>query len=310
MKKLLLFIGVLATLNACSQSTLNFRGDTIRFLKVGGSAAVFIENTTKDTAGLAYNAGSGEVRFKRPFVLNDSTIVLGNDTLTVPGTGGATALTIDEVNDAIVAVTNGLNLYVDSVLMPGTGTTSDRYTIDTTTWIETKSFSKIRIDSLVNAIGSLALGSGGGILDLITNASGTGDSLWVQTNDSVGYIKRINAGTNVTFTVDGNKITINASSGSAEINTDSLNIATTTDNNITGSAMLEYVMVKPVSNLSSFKIGTAADPEKYFPGTPVIADTEYVVFDVGAYLQGTTGVRFSGITSTTDIVIVFKTIHQ
>ena len=63
------------------------------------------------------------------------------------------------------------------------------------------------------------------------------------------------------------------------------------------------------ANISAFKIGTAADDDKYFPATPVTATSDYVVFDVGAYIPSSTAVQFSGITSSTDIKVIFKPLH-
>lgn len=74
-----------------SQSVLPFRGDTIRFYKQGGNAELVLQNSTRDTTGVLVNIGGGRTRFVKSRNINDSTIVVGNDTLNV-GSGGTTTL--------------------------------------------------------------------------------------------------------------------------------------------------------------------------------------------------------------------------
>lgn len=98
---LLLTISTLGVLSGFSQSTLPFRGDTIRIYKQGGSAELVIENKTKDTTGFLYNKGGGRTEFRRVKKINDTTIVFGADTLTVgSGSGPATVTTKNPITKA------------------------------------------------------------------------------------------------------------------------------------------------------------------------------------------------------------------
>jgi hypothetical protein len=85
MKYVLIFIAAFAFTYADAQSVLPFRGDTIKIYKQGGSAELVLQNKTKDTLGLAVNAGNGLIIFKRSRKIDDSTLVIGYDTVKVGG---------------------------------------------------------------------------------------------------------------------------------------------------------------------------------------------------------------------------------
>lgn len=81
-------------------STLPLRADTVDIFKVGGAAELKLRNATRDSLyGLLQNIGGGKTRFIVPRMLNDTTLVIGGQTLKIRGSGsgggGITALTGD-----------------------------------------------------------------------------------------------------------------------------------------------------------------------------------------------------------------------
>lgn len=88
MKKLLFLLLLIPAL-AKSQTTGYFRYDTIRLEKIGGNAELIIMNSTRDSAGVLYNIGKGRTKFFKPKMLNDSTLVIGLDTLSFKGGSGS-----------------------------------------------------------------------------------------------------------------------------------------------------------------------------------------------------------------------------
>lgn len=87
MKKILIaLVLITAWAAASSQSVVPLRGDTIRIYKQGGSAELRVENSSRTIKGVAYNVdGNGTLRYKRSIALNDSQIVVGNDTIPIHG---------------------------------------------------------------------------------------------------------------------------------------------------------------------------------------------------------------------------------
>lgn len=78
---------------AGAQSILPLRADTVVIEKTGGSGELKIKNSTRDSLGLLVNIGGGRTQFIRARALNDSTVVIGKDTITIKG--GASAAIID-----------------------------------------------------------------------------------------------------------------------------------------------------------------------------------------------------------------------
>lgn len=306
MKLLFSVLLCLLTAVAFGQSTLPFRGDTIKLYKVGGSAELLLLNKTKDTLGIAINGGGGRVVFKKPYVLNDSSLVIGNDTLVL---SGASSITMDDVNTAISTAISSLNLTFNTDLMNGDGSGGSPYQPDTTLYIETRGHSQYLIDSLGDVIDALVF-TGGGKTTL--QNVGTGDTLAVKVNDSLWSIKSLKEGSGIDISVTGTEVTITATAGGTdEINTLTATASAVTNLTISAEAMLMYVLVKPASALSGFKIGTLSDDEKYFPATPVTSTTDFTVFDVGAYIASSTAIYLDGFTGvSTQLKIVFKLIHE
>lgn len=83
MKKLLfLFAFVICSLASWGQSKGYIVSDSTYFEKRGGNAEVIIENGTRDSTGFLYNNGGGRTIFKRGLIkINDSTYIIGRDTL-------------------------------------------------------------------------------------------------------------------------------------------------------------------------------------------------------------------------------------
>jgi hypothetical protein len=160
-------------------------------------------------------------------------------------------------------------------------------------------------DSIRQLVDAIVVGE----FDLQNKTAAGADSLSMRTGD-IGYIKRLKAGTNVTFTVSDTMITINGSGGSAEVNTYAVTMTTDSTYEITADKIIEYILVKPTSNLSAFKVGTVSDDDAFVTSTPITADGEFHLIIAPFYLASTTDIYFDGITSNTDIKIVFKPLHE
>lgn len=304
----LLFSFVVASVLGQTGSTIPLRGDRVRIYKQGGYADLILENSTKDsTGGLAINIGGGKFKFVKPRKLNDTTIVIGLDTFSV-GTGSA-GMTEAEVQALIDDALTALDNEFDEETIIGEGTPSDKRRVNTTLipTRETTDSLHARIDSIVT---NFPIGPGSSSRTAIRSTSIVGDSILIKLNDSTYVQKKFINGTNTTVVKTDSTIAINATSGSAEVNTLSTTIATTGTVSVPSGSMIDYVLVKPASNLTGFKIGIASDDDKYFPATPVLATSDFVQFDVGAYVSSTTSVQFSGITSSTQILLVYKPMHQ
>lgn len=86
MKRLIIFLLLFAAIKVAGQTTGYFRFDTVRIMKQNGHAELYLINSTKDTVGILANVGGGLTRFLRSRAINDSTIIVGLDTLTIRGT--------------------------------------------------------------------------------------------------------------------------------------------------------------------------------------------------------------------------------
>lgn len=89
MKRIIMFVLLFAALKVAGQTTGYLRFDTVKIMKQNGSCELYIINKTKDSLGLLTNVGGGLTQFIKPKMLNDSTIVIGLDTLSIPGAGGS-----------------------------------------------------------------------------------------------------------------------------------------------------------------------------------------------------------------------------
>lgn len=95
MKKLLMILLLFAAIKVAGQTTGYLRFDTVRIMKQNGTCELYVINKTKDSLGLMINVGGGLTQFRRAKTLNDSTLIVGLDTLTIRGgiAGGAGSVT-------------------------------------------------------------------------------------------------------------------------------------------------------------------------------------------------------------------------
>jgi hypothetical protein len=131
------------------------------------------------------------------------------------------------------------------------------------------------------------------------------------TNGKVTYSDPADAGGDVTAVNNRIDSLLNnfPAGGAPEDNMITFTSSVTADRTIPAEAILQYVLVNPTTALTAFKVGTAADDDKYVTATPVTSG-DYTVFSVEAYIPSSTAIRFSGITSSTQIKLVYKTLHE
>jgi hypothetical protein len=91
MKRIIMFVLLFAALKVAGQTTGYLRFDTVKIMKQNGTCELYVINKTKDSLGVLTNVGGGLTQFKRPRALNDSMIIIGNDTIPVKGVGGEAA---------------------------------------------------------------------------------------------------------------------------------------------------------------------------------------------------------------------------
>lgn len=133
--------------------------DTILFKSYGAhGSTLIIQNSTKDTIGFLYNTGNGITKFKRASVkLNDSTYVIGGDTLRIhaAGGGGGTWGSITGTLSSQTDLQSALNALVPkTTTVTINGTTQDlsanrTYSVGTLVGVDTASLSA-RINAKVN----------------------------------------------------------------------------------------------------------------------------------------------------------------
>jgi hypothetical protein len=88
MKRLIFLLTFLfVTAIGYSQSRYYIRGDSVYIEKTGGNGELIISNagSVSQKGGVLYNIGGGRTAFKKTTVLNDSTIIVGGDTVVIKG---------------------------------------------------------------------------------------------------------------------------------------------------------------------------------------------------------------------------------
>ena len=86
MKKLFLFLVVAFMLNKThAQFVYKIKCDSLLVTNDSCTAELNLENSTKNVKGFLYNKGNGRTEFRRAQKLNDSTLVLGSDTILIGG---------------------------------------------------------------------------------------------------------------------------------------------------------------------------------------------------------------------------------
>lgn len=153
-------------------------------------------------------------------------------------------------------------------------------------------------------------GGGGGPTTRLFNTA-LPDSLSRKINDSTYRILSLIPGANVTLSLQGDTaIVIGSTPGTAEVNTNGFTLATTGNRTVPVESIIDYILVKPTANLTAFKVGTAGDDDAFITSMPVGADGTYRTIVAPFYIASSTAIYFSGITSSTDIQLVFKPLHR
>jgi hypothetical protein len=214
MKRLIIILLLFAATKVAGQTIGYLRFDTVMITKAGGTAELVLLNKTKDTVGILANPnGNGRTRFMRSRAINDSTIVVGPDTLVLKGyntnTGTGYRWATDGSNE-IKTFTPSFGLLLDSTINNGSITGQvDSFSV------LTRGYGQYKIDSL-----AAELAGGGGAVDslhIYTASDPDPDSLYQYIGgDSslVGYIPKAESisitNTRVAFGDGSNKITDDA----------------------------------------------------------------------------------------------------
>jgi hypothetical protein len=146
-----MFVLLFAALKVAGQTTGYLRFDTVKIMKQNGTCELYVINKTKDSLGLLTNVGGGLTRFIRSKVLNDSTIVIGLDTLVIPGAGGGgTSVTLNNIGTgyALLATPGGNFKRIN----PGYGVDIDSTTTANTITIKADTSELVTPSDLADAI--------------------------------------------------------------------------------------------------------------------------------------------------------------
>ncbi len=105
MKRILFLLSfLLAAAAGYSQSSYYMRYDTVVIMRYGGNGELTILNAGRDSqkGGVLYNTGGGRTAFKKTVALNDSTLIIGGDTVVIlGGVKGGSALDTTSLSDRI-----------------------------------------------------------------------------------------------------------------------------------------------------------------------------------------------------------------
>lgn len=282
--------GVISALN----TTALWNASQIRGFNVVSSTPA--TNQVLKYNGIAYAPANDNSAFDTAYYTNDTLYIVQE-----PGDTVKTYITVSQVGDnwgTQLAATDGNYI-------KGSGLGSDRIRPDTT-WLATQT-NIADLQYQIDNINPSDVGSKTQVL----NYGGSGDSLVRYVNDSLYKAKRIIAGANVTVNNIGDTaLSISSTPGTAEINTIPLTYTGTDSVSISAATMIDYILVKPASDLTALKVGIATDDDAYVTSTPVTATSDFAVLVGGIYFPSTTKVYFSGITSSTQIKIIIKPLHE
>lgn len=89
---------------ASAQFVYKIKADSVMITRDTCTAELIVENSTKSINGFLYNKGNGRTEFRKAVRLNDSTIVIGMDTLTIPGAGHLPAKNGLEIRNNIITL--------------------------------------------------------------------------------------------------------------------------------------------------------------------------------------------------------------
>lgn len=118
MKRLIIFLLLFAAIKVAGQTTGYLRFDTVRIYKQGGTSELYLINSTKDSLGQLTNIGGGLTRFMRSRVLNDSTLIVGLDTLVIKGGAGGSG----GGSGSVTSITQGYGIIATPNPITSTGT--------------------------------------------------------------------------------------------------------------------------------------------------------------------------------------------
>lgn len=186
-----------------SQSTLPLRADTVVVEKIGGNANLKLKDASRDTIGGIYvNIGGGVLRALKTKRLNDTSYVIGMDTIRVGAGGSSVTLSNAGTGYRWVKTPNGQIKTVDgnNTIVWDSTTNSLSARVDTS-YISTQSDLKDTAAALRSTINSLVI--------ITTSNAGSGFR-WVKT--PAGAIKTaIGAyGVNIDSTSNTDALTFNA----------------------------------------------------------------------------------------------------
>jgi hypothetical protein len=86
MKRILFLLALVCLDKALhAQYVYTIKADSVKITNSCDTAELIIENHTQTVPGFLFNKGRGRTEFRKAVLLNDSTLVLGNDTLTIRG---------------------------------------------------------------------------------------------------------------------------------------------------------------------------------------------------------------------------------
>ncbi|THU39397.1 hypothetical protein FAM09_12890 [Niastella caeni] len=88
MRKFLIIVILLCiekSLHAQQPFIYSIKADSVKITNTCDTAELIIENHTQNVPGFLYNKGRGRTEFRRAVKLNDSTLVLGDDTIIIQG---------------------------------------------------------------------------------------------------------------------------------------------------------------------------------------------------------------------------------
>ena len=125
MKKIfILLIVMFALAQARAQLVYKLKADSVLITNDSCTAELNLENSTKNIKGFLYNKGNGRTEFRKVTKLNDSTFIMGGDTLVIGGNAKNLATAPLTANGNYTHNWNNKQLFIDSLAqlrMLGTG---------------------------------------------------------------------------------------------------------------------------------------------------------------------------------------------
>src|ERR1043166_5453583 len=102
----LLYHSVSSLLIVHAQSIGYLRYDTVMMYKNGGTCELVLMNKTKDSLGVLTNIGNGRTQFVRTKKINDSSFIVGKDTIKLAGPNSGHFI----INDTTTTQNGGFKL--------------------------------------------------------------------------------------------------------------------------------------------------------------------------------------------------------